>query len=369
MPQLRYFLGQGWYQKGAARADAHDSPPLPRALAVRYDQARHRRAGGSVLVEADRRAGAPVASCPSPLAPRPSHPSLDALLALDQNFVAAIEFPKKSEKKIYGECKARFEGCRRIVDLYVAKAGADAISSPYEHFLESMRTSYDVARTKALRALISKTPASSFSLTEPALPDAAAPDHDAVQSVAALTEVPNADPEPPSASCPQPDYLFGVEGIYDVSHASVACLRAHFERFASGDGVDGLDMPMGAACVRAFFEWVQARQPPPEVRYPLDPDTRYMLEVSRWMVAAPLPFPSPTPNPLPTPRIPSPHEPLTRPLQCIVTAGNARKHEASIYTSSKAHLVRDQKAVEAHNRFLVEQSKRPRLMASAGQDV
>ena len=83
------------------------------------------------------------------------------------------------------------------------------------------------------------------------------------------------------------------------------------------------------------------------------------------MVAAPLPFPFPTPNPLPHPT----HEPLTRPLQCIVTAGNARKHEASIYTSSKAHLVRDQKAVEAHNRFLVEQSKRPRLMASAGQDV
>ena len=101
----------------------------------------------------------PLTPHPSPLAPRPSHPSLDALLALDQNFVAAIEFPKKSEKKIYGECKARFEGCRRIVDLYVAKAGADAISSPYEHFLESMRTSYDVARTKALRALISKTPA------------------------------------------------------------------------------------------------------------------------------------------------------------------------------------------------------------------
>ena len=266
-----------------------------------------------------------------------------------QNFVSGVELVSKPHRSVYAERKEQFKKAG-FDALYVA-ATSDAITGDaFDHFVERLRAEYDTPRVKALQALIKGIVpvATAAEVSAPPAVDVGSGDGAIgatamVPAATALTTMPPAA-APPAAALPErtvpsplaplgvasPEYLFGTEGIYDVSPGALEAVKAHFDYFCRNGRATGIDMLAAAAAFDAFYEDAKLRMPPTGLKYPLDTATRFMFNA-------------------------------------IKTAGDARKHDAQVYASAKAHLAEDRKAIEASERLLraTQEAKRQRLMPPA----
>ena len=106
------------------------------------------------------------------------------------------------------------------------------------------------------------------------------------------------------------EQMHGADGVYNLSTSNVDAITSHFDRFASTRPKSEVETSLGV--LRAYETFLRDRIPPAELQYPLDDDKRWGFEA-------------------------------------IIKVSLARRGDHPFVASARAHLKRDQQAINAIN--------------------